>query len=126
MLTPPSRPTMSATPLTSVAQVEIARTSQYAGAFRSITIFVDRTNIAMVRNGATLRYEVTPGTHEVYARIDWQRTKPVWSSQDLVDTAPPRLMGRFKLLRTYTAQMTMTANWIVEPIDVVSYIVQRK
>jgi hypothetical protein len=43
----------------------------------------------------------------------------VWTSQDLVDTSSS---GSFKFLRAYAAQMTMAAGWIVERVDVISYL----
>ena len=45
-----------------------------------------------------------------------------WSSQDSVDTHSARLVGRFELLGTDTAEMTVAARSIVEGIDIVGHV----
>ncbi len=42
----------------------------------------------------------------------------LWTSQDSVDTSTSS-SGSFEFLRTYAAQMTMPARWIVERVNVV-------
>src|SRR5262249_43987650 len=45
-----------------------------------------------------------------------------WSSQDLVETLSSRLVGRFELLGTQTAEMTVASVPIVKDVDVVSHV----
>jgi hypothetical protein len=49
----------------------------------------------------------------------------MWSSQDLVEILPTGLVSGLKLLRTKSAEMTMTARAIVEEIDVIGYVADR-
>jgi len=44
-----------------------------------------------------------------------------WTSQESVDTSASS-SGCFEFLRTYATQMTMATRWIVERINVVSYL----
>lgn len=51
--------------------VEVKRRSQYFAALRSVDIFVDDTKVGVVKNGESKAFELSPGTHSVYAKIDW-------------------------------------------------------
>src|SRR5688572_13200645 len=53
-------------------------------------------------------------------------TSWLWSSQDLVETLSARLVSRFELLWTYSAEMTVTARSIVEGIDILGHISDRE
>jgi hypothetical protein len=50
----------------------------------------------------------------------------LWSSQDSVDTASSRLVGRFELFRTDTTQVAVTLRSIVEGLDVVGEVCDRE
>jgi len=65
---------MRGTSESSQAVIEISRTRQRANALRSIAVYVDRRKAGTVRLGSVVRFEVEPGTHEIYTRIDWQRS----------------------------------------------------
>lgn len=45
-----------------------------------------------------------------------------WSSQDSVDTPAPGLVSRLELIWAHSAQMLMTALWIVKGVDVVRQV----
>lgn len=49
-----------------------------------------------------------------------------WSSQDSVDTLSPRLVSRFELLGAHAAEMTMATRAIVERLDIVGHVSDRK
>jgi hypothetical protein len=55
----------------------ITRTCQYANSLRSIFIFIDGQRVGSLRNGETKAFGVSPGSHEVCAKIDWSWSKPV-------------------------------------------------
>ena len=58
------------------ATLRITRTSQYANKLRAYSIFVDGTRVGKIKDGETVTYLVSPGSHTIQARIDWCRTKP--------------------------------------------------
>ncbi len=65
--------------------------------------------------------------HHAKADDDYERntqrfSNASWSSQDLEDTLSPRLVSRFELLWTDTAQMTVAARSIVDSIDVIGHL----
>jgi len=45
-----------------------------------------------------------------------------WSSQDSVGTPPLGLVSRFEPIGAHAAEVAVTANWIVEGLDVVGYV----
>lgn len=59
------------------AVVNIQRTNQRVNRLRAISIYVDGLKVGTVLNGGSLLTEVTPGQHELFAKIDWQRTDDV-------------------------------------------------
>jgi hypothetical protein len=60
----------------------ITRTSQYANRLRGIKIFINGKEAGSVGNGKTEEFPVPAGTVELYARIDWCKTKPVTLTLD--------------------------------------------
>jgi hypothetical protein len=54
--------------------IEIRRTSQYFASLRAIDIFVDGVKAGSVKNGEHKVFEVSPGQHKVFAKIDWCKT----------------------------------------------------
>ena len=59
------------------ATLRITRTSQYANKLRAYSIFLDGARVGKIKDGETVTYPLSPGSHTVQARIDWCRTKPV-------------------------------------------------
>src|SRR6188508_88630 len=55
----------------------ITRTSQYANRLRAIKIFINGKEAGSVANGKTEEFPVPAGPVELYAKIDWCKTKPV-------------------------------------------------
>jgi len=51
--------------------IMIRRTSQYVNRLRQINIFIDDQKVGGVANGESKAFEVTPGQHSVFAKIDW-------------------------------------------------------
>jgi hypothetical protein len=49
-----------------------------------------------------------------------------WGSQDLVETLAARFVGRFELLRTEPSEVAVTSRSVVEGIEVVGHIGDRK
>ncbi|CAN5691640.1 hypothetical protein BH10CYA1_BH10CYA1_04290 [soil metagenome] len=54
--------------------VEIARTHQHFGRLRAIKIFADGAQIGSINNGESKVFELKPGQHNVFAKIDWCKT----------------------------------------------------
>ncbi len=54
-----------------MANIRLARTDEYINRFREYGIYIDGTKAGVIRNGETKDFEVTPGTHTIYAKIDW-------------------------------------------------------
>lgn len=51
--------------------VRLMRTSEYVNLAREYGIYVDNKKIGTIRNGQTENFEIEPGTHTIYAKIDW-------------------------------------------------------
>lgn len=54
--------------------IEIKRTSQYFSRLRAIDIYLDGEKAGNVSNGEAKVFELSPGQHKVYAKIDWCKT----------------------------------------------------
>ncbi len=52
----------------------ITRKKQFAGRFRTVTIFIDSTEHSAVRAGESLIVNLPVGVHTVTAKIDWSVT----------------------------------------------------
>jgi hypothetical protein len=57
--------------------LSITRTSQYTNSHRRCSILVDGIHAADVSDGETARIQVDDGIHEVVAKLDWCRSKPL-------------------------------------------------
>jgi hypothetical protein len=55
----------------------ITRTSQFANRLRAIKIFINGKNAGYIDNGKTIEFPVPAGPVELYAKIDWCKTRPV-------------------------------------------------
>lgn len=60
-----------------MAKLIIERTSQYANKFRSIHIYLNNQKIESLKDGEIKEIIVAEGNHEVFAKIDWCKTKPL-------------------------------------------------
>ena len=67
--------------------IEVKRSSQYANRMRAIEIFVDDKSVGKLANGESKVFEVMPGEHRVYAKIDWCKTPEISVSVDAGETA---------------------------------------
>lgn len=57
--------------------IEIKRIKQYANKARAIEIYINNKKIDTIRDGETKSFQVDPIQNEVYAKIDWCKTKPI-------------------------------------------------
>ena len=57
--------------------VSIARTSQWANRLRSVKVIIDGEVVGSVGDGETRDFTVSPGEHQVAAKLDWYRSRPV-------------------------------------------------
>jgi hypothetical protein len=57
--------------------IEINRTQQYANKARTIGIYINNKKIDTISDGETKVFEVDSDENEVYAKIDWCKTKPI-------------------------------------------------
>jgi len=58
------------------AKLIINRTDEYANRLRKINIFINNVKVYNIKNGEEKEIELDVGKHEVYAKIDWCKTKP--------------------------------------------------
>ena len=54
-----------------MAKLIVTRGTAFRDRFRAYQILVDGTRVAAVQAGARVKVEISPGPHEVQARIDW-------------------------------------------------------
>jgi hypothetical protein len=54
--------------------VMVRRTSQTANSLRSIAIFADGQKVGQLKNGESRAFELSPGEHQIFAKIDWCKT----------------------------------------------------
>jgi len=54
--------------------IMVRRTSQYANRLRSIAFFADGQKVGQLKNGESKAFELSPGEHRVFAKIDWCKT----------------------------------------------------
>ena len=54
-----------------MGKISLTRTSEYVNRLRSYHIYIDNVNIGAIDNGQTKEFEVGPGTHTIYLKIDW-------------------------------------------------------
>jgi len=54
--------------------IMVRRTSQYAYRLRSIAFFADGQKMGQLKNGESRAFELPPGEHRVFAKIDWCKT----------------------------------------------------
>ena len=59
------------------AAIIVRRTSQFANKLRSIQIYIDGEQVGAVKDGQAATFPVPSGQHEVYAKIDWQTSRPL-------------------------------------------------
>jgi len=69
-----------------MAIIKLIRTSEYVNMAREYGIYIDNTKVGVIRNGRTGEFDIAPGTHTIYAKIDWcyspTRTFYVSGSED--------------------------------------------
>jgi len=53
------------------ARLTITRAEVHSGALRNLNIFMDGEKIGSVGILKTVEFEVTPGDHEIYVKMDW-------------------------------------------------------
>jgi hypothetical protein len=51
--------------------VHLTRTSEYVNAIRDYRIYIDDRFVGTIKNGGEQWFDVTPGSHTIYAKIDW-------------------------------------------------------
>lgn len=54
-----------------VPTIEVLRESSFIGCLFSYIVFVDDVEIGRISNGEKKRFELTPGLHEVYIKLNW-------------------------------------------------------
>jgi hypothetical protein len=58
-----------------MAKIIIERNSEWNNKARKIGIYIDGEKVETINDGETLEFEVTTGTHELLAKIDWCGSK---------------------------------------------------
>ncbi len=58
-----------------MATLIFKRTKEYQNALRKIMICIDGEETGEIGNGETKSFEISPGKHNVIAKIDWCKSK---------------------------------------------------
>ena len=54
-----------------MAKLIIQRTSEYTNRMRSYGIYVDGNKVGTIGSGDVKEFQIPPGQHKLYAKIDW-------------------------------------------------------
>ncbi|MEN6622748.1 MAG: zinc-ribbon domain-containing protein [Smithella sp.] len=54
-----------------VPTMEISRESGFVGCLLSFRVFVDGAEIGRLKNGEKKRFQLAPGLHELYIKVNW-------------------------------------------------------
>ncbi|WP_094607198.1 hypothetical protein SPSIL_057940 [Sporomusa silvacetica DSM 10669] len=54
-----------------VPTVEVLRESSFVGCLLSYRVFVDNKEIGRLKNGEKKRFQLKPGLHEMYIKVNW-------------------------------------------------------
>lgn len=54
-----------------MAILYLRRTSEYLNRWRRFSIYIDGKQIGLIGNGETREFNIPPGQHSVYSKIDW-------------------------------------------------------
>jgi DNA-directed RNA polymerase delta subunit len=58
-------------------KIVIERTSQYANKMRKINVYINNQKVSSIKNGETKEISLQEGVHQIFAKIDWCKTKPL-------------------------------------------------
>jgi hypothetical protein len=72
-----------------VAILEVTRQRDFFGVFRKLKIEIDGSVAVELSRASAAEVQVTPGRHEVVARMDWERSLPL--EVNCTDEEPTRL-----------------------------------
>ena len=54
-----------------MSKISINRTSEFNNRARNYGLYIDSKKVDAISNGQTKEYEIEPGKHEIYFKIDW-------------------------------------------------------
>ena len=54
-----------------MAKLTIERSGEWINKFRDIGIYLDGEKLDVIANGEVKEFEITPGQHSIYSKIDW-------------------------------------------------------
>jgi hypothetical protein len=76
-----------------MATIEVSREEKKAtDRLRGYKVVIDGAAMGRIRNGETVSFEVSPGSHEVQMRMDWKRSEPF--RVEATNDTPTRLVVR--------------------------------
>jgi len=75
-----------------MATVEIKREQKKAtDRLRGYKVVVDGKTVGKVGNGETVSFEIAPGHHEIYLKMDWKKSRPLSFSAS--DDRPTQILA---------------------------------
>ena len=54
-----------------MTKINISRTSEYLNRLRDYGVYIDGEKVGTIANGETKEFDVSPGYHSVFTKIDW-------------------------------------------------------
>ena len=101
-----------------MGKITLTRSNEYINRYREYGIYIDGIKAGVIRNGETRDFDVAPGMHTIYAKIDWcsSLTRPFYINDDDV---VPFNVGSFigsEKLRKYS-------KWI-GPVFIIALVLQ--
>lgn len=107
-----------------MATITLMRTNEYVNRFREYGVYVDNEKIGTIGNGQTKSFETDPGTHTIYAKIDWcyspEYTFDINQSDNIIFnigafTGPPWVVKYIKWLAPICA-ILIVLNILLRPV----------
>ncbi len=76
-----------------MSKIRIERNSEWNNKVRKIRIYVNGIKVGAISNGETQQYQLEPGTHEVFAKIDWCGSQKLLLNLSENETTTLKLKG---------------------------------
>jgi hypothetical protein len=99
----------------SQSRIVIQRTRQYANSARSIGIYINGQKTGLIKNGEQKEFNVPAGKIELFAKIDWCKTKPAVLNLQEGQTATFELgspLKGWKIFLSFWYALFNTSNWL--------------
>ena len=57
--------------------IRITRGNDYFGVMRKLKVYINEKHLGSVKHNSSVDFNVSPGKHDVYVKMDWCKSEPV-------------------------------------------------